>query len=86
MVSKDEYNFASLDLVVVAITSNLNYSENKVMLENEDLVEGNLKYSSSIKSDKNYSLSKGIVMKRFGAIKREKLIQVVSAIKDIIDV
>ena len=86
VVSKDEYNSSSLDLIVVAITSNLNYSENKVMLENEDLVDGRLKRISSIKSDKIYSLSKGIVIKRFGAIKREKLIQVISAIKDIIEV
>jgi mRNA interferase MazF len=86
VVSNDLYNLSSLDLIVVAITSNLNYSENKVVLRNEDLFDGNLKHTSSIKNDKIYTLSKSIVIRRFGVVKREKLIQVISKIKDIIDI
>jgi mRNA interferase MazF len=86
VVSNDSYNFSSLDLIVIAITSNLNNSENKVMLQNGDLLEGSLKYTSSIKTDKIYTLSKGIVLKRFGSVKREKLHQVIFKIKELIDV
>jgi len=85
VVSNDKYNSSSLDLIVVAITSNLNYSENSVILKNEDLSDGKLKHVSNIKADKIYTLSKSIVIKRFGAIKKEKLHQVVSEIKEIID-
>lgn len=86
VVSNDLYNLSSLDLIVVAITSNLGYSENEVILRNEDLFDGNLKYTSSIKIDKIYTLSKDMVIRRFGGVRREKLIQVFSKIKDIIAV
>jgi mRNA interferase MazF len=86
VISNNEYNRASLDLIVVAITSNLNYLENKIILEKEDLLRGNLKYTSSIKIDKIYTLSKGIIVKQFGVVQREKLLQVISGVKKILEI
>ena len=86
VVSNNEYNRKSLDLMVVAITSNIQCSGNKLSLTNEDLETGKLKYISSIKTDKIYTLSKGIIIKSFGQITTEKLKQTISQINELIKV
>ena len=86
VVSNNEYNRKSLDLIVVAITSNIQCSGNKLSLTNEDLETGKLKYISSIKTDKIYTLSKGIIIKSFGQITTEKLKQTISQINELIKV
>ena len=55
-------------------------------LTNEDLETGKLKYISSIKTDKIYTLSKGIIIKSFGQITTEKLKQTISQINELIKV
>jgi len=86
VVSSNHYNQSSLDLIVVAITSNLNYSENKILLNNHDLNSGKLRQISSVRTDKIYTLSKGIILKKFGKVKIEYLKLVVSMISDLIRV
>lgn len=65
------------DVVVVAIKSNIVDRAYGVMLDNADMEEGILKVKSSIRADKIYTISKGIVVKRFGSIKKVKVQQVV---------
>lgn len=80
VLSNDEYNKMTEDVVGVAITSNVVDRAYGVILETTDMAEGNLKVKSSIRADKIYTISKGIVVKKFGSIKRDKVNQVVEKI------
>lgn len=69
VLSNDDYNSKTEDIVVAAITSNLTAKDYIVMLTSDDLDEGSLKVDSSIRVDKIYTLSQSIVISKFGAVK-----------------
>jgi mRNA interferase MazF len=71
VLSNSEYNFKTEDMLVAAITSNLESKEYSVQFDNDDLSEGTLKVTSIVRSDKIYTLSKYIVIKKFGCVKKE---------------
>lgn len=73
IVSNDDYNKITEDIVVVAITSQLKDLDYSVVIEQEDLKEGTLKVTSAIRADKVYTLSKNIVNKKFGKVNSEVL-------------
>ena len=66
VISNNQYNQSSKDILVAAITSNpiqVNYS---IQVRSFDLIEGKLKRPSKIRVDKIYSLSQGIAIRKFG--------------------
>ena len=71
VLSNDEYNTKTEDIIVVAITSNITSKEYSILISNKDLQEGNLQVNSCIRVDKIYTLSQSIVIKKFGAVKPE---------------
>ena len=71
VLSKDDYNNVSDDLIVVAITSYIDAKPYIVLLSNDDMVDGTLKVDSCIRADKIYTLSQNIVVKRFGKVESE---------------
>lgn len=73
VISNDNYNKMTEDLVVVAITSQLKDLDYSVIIESKDLNEGELKVTSAIRADKVYTLSKDIVRKKFGEVNSEVL-------------
>jgi mRNA interferase MazF len=68
VLSNNDYNNKTEDIIVAAITSNLTAKDYIVMLGNKDLEEGSLKVDSCIRVDKIYTLSQSIVISRFGAV------------------
>lgn len=76
VLSNSGYNQRTEDILVAAITSNLEEKEYAVMITNEEMKEGTLKVKSCIRTDKIYTLSKFIVIKKFGSIKIEVLQQI----------
>lgn len=68
VLSNDLYNKKMKDIVVVAITSNLEDKEYGIRIKTEDLSEGELKVESLIRSDKIYTLSQDIIIKKFGVV------------------
>lgn len=68
VISNSEHNLKTDDLVVAAITSNLEAKEFSVEFTSNDLIEGQLKVTSCIRADKIYTLSKYIVIKKFGKV------------------
>ncbi|RXJ04253.1 hypothetical protein DS745_02385 [Anaerobacillus alkaliphilus] len=56
------------DILVVAITSQLKDLDYSVVIEQRDLDEGALKVTSAVRANKVYTLSKGIIRKRFGKV------------------
>jgi mRNA interferase MazF len=73
VISNDNYNKMTEDLVVVATTSQLKDLDYSVIIEAKDLNEGELKVTSAIQADKVYTLSKDIVRKKFGEVNSEVL-------------
>ena len=69
VLSNDDYNKKTEDIIVAAITSNLSAKEFVVLIGNNDLDEGVLKVDSCIRVDKIYTLSQSIVISRFGSVK-----------------
>ena len=69
VLSNNDYNDKTHDIVVAAITSNITTKEYTVIITTKDLNEGNLQVDSCIRVDKIYTLSQSIVISRFGAVK-----------------
>ncbi|KUP04747.1 MazF family transcriptional regulator [Bacillus coahuilensis p1.1.43] len=71
IISNDDYNKITEDIVVVAITSQLRDLDYSVVIEGTNLEEGTLKTTSAVRADKVYTLSKNIVRKKFGRVNAE---------------
>ncbi|HZJ83271.1 MAG TPA: type II toxin-antitoxin system PemK/MazF family toxin [Clostridia bacterium] len=69
VISNDDYNKQTQDIIVVAITSNITSKGYTIFLSNENLQEGTLKVNSCIRADKIYTLSQRIVIRKFGCVK-----------------
>jgi len=82
VVSNTLHNYVSRDMIVVAITSNL--QQNGIVIEAEDLNIGKLPRTSIIRCEKIYTLEQNIVLKKFGVISEKVLDEVVSEINKLI--
>jgi len=72
VISNDIYNKSNLDIVVVALTSNLIFeNEYCIIIDNHNLENGKLPQKSHIRCDKIYTLSKNIVVKKFNRVNKE---------------
>ena len=69
VISNNNYNETNEDIVVVALTSNIEPRDFTITLTSDDLEEGFLKVASMIRADKIYTLNKSIVLKTFGRVK-----------------
>lgn len=69
VISNDEYNGRTQDVLVAGVTSNVQGKEYSVPLRKGDMEEGELLRESEIRADRIYSISQGIVAKRFGRIR-----------------
>ena len=68
VISNDQYNSKTGDVVVVAMTSNPQVTEYSLSITSSDLVEGALNRPGKIRVDKIYALSQTIVAKTFGQV------------------
>ena len=85
VLSNEYYNSKTDDIIVAAITSNILSKEYSVLITSNDLVEGNLKVDSCIRADKIYTLSKNIVIKKFGKVNSDILSELKDKVKKLID-
>lgn len=69
IISCNKYNETNEDIVVVALTSNIETRDFTITLTSNDLENGTLKVTSMIRVDKIYTLNKSIVIKTFGRVK-----------------
>ena len=72
VLSNDKYNKYNLDTVVVAMTSNINPSEYKVFVENQDLESGYLPLKSAVRVDKPFSILQSKVLKKQAKLNQTK--------------
>jgi len=85
VLSNDDYNNVTEDIIVAAITSNLTDKKYTVILSNEDLESGNLKTTSCIRADKIYTLSQSIVIGKFGTVKKHVINTVKEKIHELLN-
>lgn len=68
VISNNEYNQKTSDIVVVALTSNLRPADYSFTITSADLQVGILPRTSRIRVDKIYTLSQSIIVKTFGRV------------------
>jgi len=84
VLSNDIYNQNTDDILVSAITSQLKGLDFSVVINTENLTEGELKKTSAIRADKLYTLSKQIVKKKFGHVQNSILDEVIVKINELL--
>jgi len=82
IISNMSYNCANSDMIVVAITSNM--QQNGIVIETRDLLTGELPKKSLIRYDKIYTLEQRIVIKQLGIVPENILKNVVSELNTLI--
>ena len=85
VISNSDYNEKTEDIIVVAVTSNLEKKEYSIILKSDYMSEGYLKVDSCIRADKIYTLSKAIVIKKFGTVKKEIIDKIREKIEKVLD-
>ena len=68
VVSNDEYNKSHSDIIVCAITTNLQTKEYSVIIDNENISSGKLPFKSRIRADKILQISKSLSKGSFASI------------------
>jgi len=84
VLSNDRYNSGTEDVIVAAITSNINNKYTEVNITNTDIEHGDLKKDSCVRVDKIYTLSQSIVIKKYGVVKEDILKNVRLKLNEII--
>ncbi|GIK10502.1 MAG TPA: type II toxin-antitoxin system PemK/MazF family toxin [Anaerolineales bacterium] len=74
VVSNNDYNQKTTDLVVVAMTSNPIETDYSFSITSDDLEKGALNRPGKVRVDKIYTISKSIVVKAFGKV-NEKVME-----------
>jgi len=82
VISNTSHNFSNSDIIVVAITSNL--QQNGIVIETKDLLTGELPKMSVIRCDKIYTLEQRIVIKQLGMVSENILKNVIHDINILI--
>ena len=68
IVSNNGYNSQSQDVVVCAVTSNLDAKRYSILLGQENLSVGNLPIKSRVRADKIMQVEKGLIVRSFAAL------------------
>ncbi len=85
VISDNTFNSHSEDVIVVGVTSNVKKERYSSNLTNNDLEEGKLFTNCMIKVENILRLEKGLVIKKIGKIKEEKLQEIILLLDKIIN-
>jgi mRNA interferase MazF len=68
VISNDQYNRTTTDMVIVAMTSNPARAEYGFVISSSDLDSGRLNRPGTIRVDKVYTLSQSLITANFGRV------------------
>ena len=85
VLSNNQFNLNSEDVIVVGVTSNLSKDKYTANLGNGDLEEGRLMTKCIIKVENILKLDKDLIIKKIGKIKKEKIKEIVAVFNEIIE-
>lgn len=83
ILSKDSYNRKYADVIVCAITSNLEESDYGLTITTESLEEGHLKMDSKIRVDAVTNIEQAIILKKIGRVKQAVFNKVLSRLNSL---
>jgi|SRR3989344_5890256 len=84
VVSNNDFNLSSEDIIVVGITSNISKDKYTLDLASKDLEEGKLLTQCCIKVENILKIEKGLVIKKIGKAKINNLNEIIKIINNII--
>lgn len=82
VISNDDYNRRSPDMVVVAMTSNPSVTPYSFQVTTADLRRGRLNRPGTVRVDKIYTLSQDLVVKTFGGVDRRTMSRIRRLLRD----
>ena len=80
VISKNDFNEKSEDVIVVGVTSNLSKDRFSILFSNEDLIEGKLHSACCVKVENILKIDKEMIIKKIGIISPEKFGQVLNCL------
>lgn len=83
VLSNNEFNEYSEDIIVVGVTSNISKDKYTLKLDNKNLEEGELITNCIIKVENILKLDKRLIIKKIGKVKKEKLKMMIKILNDI---
>jgi mRNA interferase MazF len=84
ILSNNDYNKATQDLVTCGITSNLKNEKFSILIDTKDLSEGSIPTKSRIKVDKIFTLHNSLVRKKLSKINSKVFNQVKNEIQKLL--
>ena len=84
VISNNEFNEHSEDILVIGVTSNISKDKYTLPFINQDLDEGKLITPCCIKAENILKIDKELVIKKIGKTKKEKLKDIVNKILEIL--
>ena len=84
MISNNQYNRDTRDVVVVAMTSNPEVTDYSFPITSLNLISGKLNRPGKVRVDKIYTMSQAIIVKTFGRVDSSTLDRVRSALTRLI--
>ena len=84
VISNDEFNRESEDVLIVSVTSNISKDKYTSPLSNNDLEEGQLDSQCCIKVENILKIDKELVIKKIGRIRKEKLEKIIEILVKIV--
>lgn len=76
VISNDNYHQTTVDMVVIAMTSNPTPGPYNFTITTLDLVQGSLNRPGTVRVDKIYTLDQSLVVKTFGLVNNRVLHQI----------
>ena len=84
VISNDDYNKKFDDIVVCAITSNIEEKLYSILITSDDLSEGKLPLKSRIRADKILQVEKSLVIKKFAKLNNKTYDALITEIENLI--
>ena len=78
VISNNDFNIASEDIIVVGVTSNISKDKYTINLTDKDLDEGKLHTNCCIKIENILKLDKELIVKKIGKINKNTFKEIVS--------
>lgn len=83
VLSNNEFNKNSEDLIVAGVTSNLSKDKYSIVLANDDLEIGKLLSPCCIKVENLLKVDKGIIIKSIGLVNKDKVTLAINILSNI---
>ena len=85
IISNDNFNKTVEDVIVCAVTSNIEKSKHTLLIDQKDLESGYLHQQSAIKAENILKIKKSLIIKVIAIVKRDVLTRVLDILQEIVE-